>query len=156
MKLSPQLLKSSDPYGGFLHWLSVWRPNPDDPDPEMPGLKQQMIIFISVKPEEVCLCGSGQLYGQCCQPKPEWQPICYNLGAEGYSFLVPQEALFHNVDGPTLRRRLDEDSRLAIVEDTPDNAFWILWGDRPWKLNLGSLVLATLSCNRTKPCWSRP
>ena len=61
--------------------------------------------------------------------KPEWHAICYNPAAEGYSLLAPQEALFHEVDGPTLRQRLDADSRLACVEDTSENAFWILWGD---------------------------
>ena len=51
MKLSRELLKQIDPYSGFLLLISIWRPNPDDPDPEMPGLKQQTLIFVPVKPE---------------------------------------------------------------------------------------------------------
>jgi hypothetical protein len=129
VNLSPKLLKQTDPYGGFLLWISFWRPNPADPDPEMPGLKQQMFSFLPVKPDQLCLCGSGQLYRDCCRPKRDWQPICHNPGMEGYSVLVPQEALFETVDAPTLKRRLDDDPRLAIVEDTPGGGFWSLWGD---------------------------
>jgi hypothetical protein len=129
VKLSPKLLKQTDSYGGFLLFISFWRPNPSDPDPEMPGLKQQMISFLPVKPDQPCLCGSGQDYQDCCRPKRDWQPICHNPGAEGYSFLAPQEALFETVDAPTLKQRLDDDPRLAIVEDTPGGGFWIMWGD---------------------------
>lgn len=129
MKLSPQLLEQTDPYGGFLVWTSYWRPNPNDPDPEMPGLKQAITAFVTLKPEERCMCGSGRPFEVCCRPKPLWEPVCYNPGAEGYSFLVPQEALFEQVKAPTLKERLDDDPRLAIVEDTPGGGFWILWGD---------------------------
>ncbi len=129
MKLSPKLVKQNDPYGGFLLWGSYWRPNPADPDPEMPGLKQAATIYLPLKPKDPCLCGSGQPYGACCRPKPAWQPICHNPGAQDFSFLAPQEALFKRVAAPTLKQRLDDHPWLAIVDDTPHGGFWILWGD---------------------------
>jgi hypothetical protein len=110
----------------------------------MPGVKQQMILYLPVKPEQSCLCGSGQPYGQCCQPKPDWQPICYNPGAEGYSLLLPQEALFKQVDGLTLRQRLDADPRLAIVDDTPEGGFWILWGDPALESEFGIICFGDI------------
>ncbi len=144
MKLSRELLKQVDPYGGFLLLISIWRPNPDDPDPEMPGLKQQTLIFVSVKPEDACLCGSGQPYQDCCRPKPLWQPICHNPGAQDYSLVVPQEALFKQVDGATLRERFRDDPRLVCVEDTPDSGFWILWGDPAVETEYGMICFGDL------------
>lgn len=144
MKLSPELIKQTDPYGGFLLWVSHWRPNPDDPDPEMPGLKQSSINYMPLQPDDDCLCGSGLTYADCCQPKPMWEPICHNPGLDGYSFLVPQEAVFKQVDAPTLKERLDDDIRLAIVDDTPAGGFWILWGDPGFETELGVIGFGDL------------
>lgn len=144
MKLSPKLVKQSDPYGGFLLWTSLWRPNPDDPDPEMPGLKQSTFSYLPVEPEDDCLCGSGQRYADCCQPKPIWQPICHNPNLEGYSFLEPQEALFKQVDTSTLKERLEDDIRLEIVEDTPTGGFWILWGEPAYETEYGIICFGDL------------
>ncbi len=142
--LSPKLLKTSDPYGGFLLWGSFWKPDPQAPDPEMPGLKQQAIIYVSVKPEETCLCGSGQPYGVCCRPKPDWQPVCHNPGAESYSPVVPQEALFERVDGPLLRERLMDDPHLACVDDAPGRGFWIYWGEVALETELGIICFGDI------------
>ena len=43
--------------------------------------------------------------------------------------MAPQEAFFKRVDATALKQRLDDDIRLAIVEDTPTGGFWILWGE---------------------------
>ncbi len=129
MIISPELLKNLDPNGGFLSYLIFWRPDPQAPDPAMPGLKQQGVFFKSVKPNEPCLCGSGRTYGQCCRLKPTWQVICYNPGAKGYSQVVLQEVTIQAIDPPTLKQRLDDDPRLAITDDTGKGGFWILWGD---------------------------
>jgi hypothetical protein len=95
----------------------------------MPGLKQQMTAFKAVKPNELCLCGSGRRYGQCCRPKPNWYIICYNPGMKGYSEAVPQQVTITAVDPLTLKRRLSDDPRLAITEDTPTGGFWIYWDE---------------------------
>lgn len=124
--------------------MSVWKPNPADPDPEMPGLKQSMIFYQAVGLKDKCLCGSGQPYEICCRPKRDWQPVCYNPGAEGYSLLLPQEVLFTQVDGPVLRERLDADSRLACVEDTSKTGFWILWGDPALETEFGIMCFGDL------------
>ena len=144
MKLSPELARQSDPYGGFLLWISFWRPNPDDPDPEMPGLKQSVISYMPLQRMDDCMCGSGRAYAACCQPKPIWEPVCHNPGLEGYSVLVPQEALFKQVDAPTLKERPDDDPRLAIVEDTPTSGFWILWGGPGFETEYGVIGFGDL------------
>ncbi len=40
-----------DMHGGFLCRWTYWRPNPDDPDPDMPGLKQQITMYMAVRPD---------------------------------------------------------------------------------------------------------
>lgn len=144
MKLSPELIKQTDPYGGFLLWVSFWRPNPDDPDPEMPGLKQSSINYLSLQPGDVCLCGSGKTYAVCCQPKPMWEPVCHNPSLEGYSILAPQAALFRQVDAPTLKERFNDEIRLEIVEDTPAGGFWILWGEPAYETELGIICFGDI------------
>ena len=37
--------------GGFLCRWTYWRPNPDDPAPDMPGLKQHLTMYIAVRPD---------------------------------------------------------------------------------------------------------
>jgi len=143
MKLSPKLAKQSDPYGGFLLWTTFWRPNPADPDPEMPGLKQSMISYVSLQPEADCMCGSGRTYAACCQAKPLWKPVCHNPDMLGYSVLVPQEARFKTVEAKTLKARFD-DIRLAIVEDTPTGGFWIYWGNPGFETEYGVIGFGDL------------
>ncbi len=135
--LTPKLLKTNDPYGGFLLWGSFWKPDPQAPDPDMPGLKQQAIIYVSVEPEKTCLCGSGRPYGVCCRPKPDWRPVCHNPGAKDYSLVVPQETLFKRVDGPALHDHLLHNPHLACVEDTLDGGFWLYWGVLALETELG-------------------
>jgi hypothetical protein len=129
LELSPDLLEQVDPYGGFIQYITFWRPDPAAPDPDMPGLKMQSTFFKAVKPGEPCLCGSGRRYGQCCRPKRAWQIICANPGMKGYSGVVPQKVAIEVLDAPTLKQRLKDDPRLAITEDIPGGGFWIYWGD---------------------------
>ncbi|MGH9846713.1 MAG: SEC-C metal-binding domain-containing protein [Blastocatellia bacterium] len=124
---------------GFLCWSSHWRPNPDDPDPDMPGQKLSMSSFIPAQSNDTCLCGSGKTYAACCRPERYWHPICPNPGLRGYSFLVPQNATFHSVDGATLRARLSNDKRLHCVENSEERGFWIYWGDPPCEDQYGIL-----------------
>ena len=139
-----------DPDGGFLCHSVHWRPNPDDPDPEMPGQKVSMAGFIPVRPEDACLCGSGNTYRICCQPKRYWHPICLNPDAEGYSLLAPQSARFHPVDGTALRDRLTEDTRWVCVEDRPKKSFWIFWGDPALEDPYGILCFGDLEIKQNR------
>jgi len=118
-----------DPNSGFLCLSMHWRPNPNDPDPEMPGQKLSMVSFIPARPKDLCLCGSGKRYGECCRRQRYWHPICPNPGLRGYSLLAPQSATFKNVNGRALRERLMTDIRLQCVEDRSERGFWIYWGD---------------------------
>lgn len=120
---------SVDVNGGFLCLWTYWRPDSAAPDPEMPGLKQQMLTYLAVAPMAACLCGSGKTYRRCCQALPYWRPICPNLDLQGYSLLAPQTATFLAVDGAAIHARFMDDVRLHCVEDTPARAFWILWGE---------------------------
>ena len=118
-----------DVNGGFLCQWTHWRPNPDDPDPDRPGLKQQITMYMAVRPDADCLCGSGRQYGDCCRRQRYWYPICPNPGLEGYSFLAPQEAIFAPVDGRAIRMALMDEIRVHDVELTPRRSFWIYWGE---------------------------
>ena len=151
MNLSPELLKKTDPYGGFLVLISFWRPDPTAPDPEMPGLKQSTLVYVEAQPNEPCLCGSGQTYGDCCRPKREWHPICYNPGAEDYSLVQPQEAIFKVLDAATLKERLDDDVRLEPVEDAPTTGFWLFWDEPAVEAEYGIINFGDieLKANRT-------
>jgi len=133
-----------DPDGGFLCMTMHWRPNPEDPDPDMPGQKLSMSSYIPVSPEEDCLCDSGEQYRACCQRQRSWRPVCPNPGMQGYSLLSPQSATFHNVHGPTIRERLMADMRLRCVDESPDSSFWIFWGDPPAEDQYGILCFGDL------------
>lgn len=137
-------LSSLDPNGGFLCHSVHWQPNPNDPDPEMPGKKFSMISYIPVQPNDACLCSSGETYSNCCQPKRYWHPVCPNPDMKGYSLLVSQSALFHPVDGAALRDQLMEDSRLVCVEDSLEKGFWIYWGDPLLENQYGILCFGDL------------
>jgi hypothetical protein len=115
--------------GGFLCQWVYWRPNPGDPDPDMPGLKQKITMYMPVEPEAACLCGSGKSYGACCRLRRYWYPICPNPLRQGYSFLVPQQAIFPGVDGRAIAQALWDDVRLHDVEATPARSFWVYWGE---------------------------
>jgi hypothetical protein len=125
----PDVQPAMDMNGGFLCFGTYWQPDPAAPDPEMPGLKQQMVTYLPLAPAADCLCGSGKSYARCCKTLPYWQPVCPNPGLERYSLLAPQSATFRAVDGATIHERLIDDLRLHCVEDTLDRAFWNLWGE---------------------------
>jgi Uma2 family endonuclease len=60
-----------DMNGWFLCFWTYWQPDPAAPDPEMPGLKQEMVTYLPVAPAADCLCGSGKSYAGCCQTQTE-------------------------------------------------------------------------------------
>lgn len=138
----------TDPYGGFLSMTTYWRPNPEDPDPRVPGQKTAMAIYLPVRPDEACLCGSDKTYGVCCRPKIFWHPVAPDPNMGGYDFLAPQAATFRSVDGATLRERLLADPRLYCVEDRPEKAFWVYWGDPPVESRYGTYCFGDLELKR--------
>ena len=142
---------SIDPDGGFLCVTTCWRPNPDDPDPEMPGQKLSTASYIPVLPEEDCLCGSGKPFRACCRPRRAWRPVCLNPDGQGYSLVAPQSATFHDVDGPVVRARLLADMRLYYVDESIESSFWTLWGDPALEIQYGILCFGDIELeeNRT-------
>jgi hypothetical protein len=106
-----------------------WRPNPSDPDPDMPGEKMSIASFIPTGINAMCLCGSGKVYGECCRRQRYWHPICPNPGLQGYSLVSLPSATFKNVDDAVIRERLTADVRLQCIEDSPERGFWVYWGD---------------------------
>ncbi len=149
--LPPELSGLIDPDGGFLCLTIHWRPNPDDPDPDMPGHKLSMSSYIPVSPGEDCLCGSGKPYRSCCRRQRKWRPVCPNPGMEGYSLVAPQSATFHNVDRPAIRERLMADTRLRCMDESLRNSFWIFWGDPVMESEYGIMCFGDfeLKDNRT-------
>lgn len=149
-RLPPELAGLVDPDGGFLAMTTHWRPNPEDPDPDMPGQKMTMTSFIPAWPTEDCLCSSGKSYGACCQRRRVWHPICPNPDMQGYSLLAPQSATFNNVDGPALRERLMADIRLRCVDESDKSSFWLLWGDPPVEDQYGILCFGDIELKRNR------
>lgn len=117
-----------NPDSGFLCMTSHWRPDPEAADPEMPGQKLSMTSYILVFPNEPCMCGSGKRYGDCCQLKNLWHPVCPNPGRQGYSLVKPQTATFRSVNGDVIRERLMADRRLRCTDNSQASAFWIFHG----------------------------
>jgi hypothetical protein len=151
--MTPRLLPDEldvliDPDGGFLCLTSHWRPNPRDPDPEMPGEKISMSSYLPCSPSAPCLCGSGLPYGRCCRPKPDWQPVCPNPGGRGYSLVRPQSATFHGVDRAAIRSRLAADPRFRCTVDEAQLGFFVLWGDPPFRDQYGILGFGDVELKR--------
>jgi hypothetical protein len=144
-------LSKLDPDGGLLCFSVHWRPNPEDPDPDMPGHKLTMISYIPLEPGDVCLCGSGKIFSNCCQPKTHWHPICLDPGAEGYSSTVPQSTRLHPVDGTALREQFMKDRRLYCSDESIESSFWTFWGDPVLEDQYGILCFGDfeLKQNRT-------
>jgi len=127
--LKSRNLRRLDPGGGVLVCTTYWRPQPGAPDPEQPGEKASVLSYLPTKAKEPCPCGSGTVFEACCQPLPYWQPLCPNPGMQGYSPLSPQSATFPKISRDRVSSFLQEDIRLYCVEDTPQRAFWVYWGD---------------------------
>jgi hypothetical protein len=140
-----------DPNGGYLCMWVYWRPNPDDPNPEVPSLKQSMTTYIPAKPSDPCLCGSGKRFRDCCRARPYWHPVCPNPDAESYSLLAPQEVMCKNVNSALVREHLMEDVRLQCVDDTINSAFWVYWGDPALDtLPYGTLCFGDIELKRNR------
>ncbi len=122
-------LRQFDPNGGVLVLTTYWRPQAGDPHPEQPGEKLSILSYLPTEAQELCLCGSGQTFGDCCQPLPYWRPVCPNPGMQGYSLVRPQAARFTPIATQMAYAFLQDDVRLYCVGDTPQRAFWIYWGD---------------------------
>lgn len=142
--IPPELSGMIDPDAGFLCMTSHWRPNPEHPNPEMPGQKLSMISFIPALPTQTCLCGSRKLYRDCCSRQRQWHPICPDPGMGGYSLVAPQSATFCQVDGRAIRERLSADARLRCTVDSLESSFWVLWGDPPVRDQYGILCFGDI------------
>lgn len=147
--LMPDLSKI-DENGGFLCFSTHWRPNPDAPDPDMPGNKLAAISYIPLRPDNICLCGSGKTYSHCCQPKRYWHPVCLDPDMEGYSLLAPQSATFHHVNGAALREQLMEDTRLYCTDESMKSSFWVFWDDPAREDQYGVLCFGDFELKRNR------
>ncbi len=146
----PDLLELIDPDSGFLCITTHWRPNPEDPDPEMPGQKLSMSSYIPALPEMDCLCGSGKPYRDCCQRQRLWRPVCPNPDMQGYSLVTPQSATFRQIDGQAIRERLAADTRLRYVDKGFESSFWVFWGDPPVEDEYGILCFGDIELKKNR------
>ena len=141
-----------DPNRGFLCMTSHWRPDPEAPNPEMPGEKLSMSSYIPILPRERCLCGSGKRYRDCCQLECLWHPVCPNPGGpdNGFSLTRPQSARFQDVDGDALRERLMADARLRCTDTSRASGFWAFFGDPPVEEEYGILCFGDVELKRDR------
>jgi hypothetical protein len=133
-----------DPSGGVLLYTTYWRPAQGAPDPDHPGEKVNMVSYLPVAPKQDCPCGSGNLFQACCQPRPSWHPVCFNLGMQGYRPMEPQVARFSNVPSDAVYDFLQNDDQFYCVEDNKPHAFWILWGEPALQTPYGILCFGDL------------
>ena len=132
-----------DPYGGVLVITTCWRPRPDDPNPEQPGDRVSLQIYHPTNPQDFCPCGSGKRFAACCQWLPYWRLVCPNPW-QGYSLIHPQSARFTNIPYKAVHAFLQDDERLHCIEDTPQRAFWIYWGNPAFAIPQGRLCFGDI------------
>ena len=129
----PELYKGPvNPDAGFLCYVVCWRPKADALEDDLTGEKQTMMNYIPCAPDQACLCGSGRLFQDCCQPRRLWHPLCPNPGVPeiaGYSKMRGQSATFTRIGVDFVRAQLMDDIRLRCTEDAPNQGFWIYEGD---------------------------
>ena len=118
-----------DVNGGYICLWSHWKPDPNLPNPDMPGMKEDLITYMPQANEELCMCGSGKPFEACCRQEQYWWPFCADPELEGFSLLAPQSLTFRQIDGAVLRERLMEDDRLNCTDDRPESGSWSYWGD---------------------------
>jgi len=58
---------------------------------------------------------------------------------QGYSLMRSQSARFTNILADAVYTFLQNDERLYCVEDTPDHAFWVYWGEPALDVPYGTL-----------------
>jgi len=58
---------------------------------------------------------------------------------QGYSLMRSQSARFTNIPADAVYAFLQNDERLYCVEDTPDRAFWVYWGELELDVPYGTL-----------------
>lgn len=132
-----------DPYGGVLVTTTCWRPRPADPNPDEPGERVSLMIYHPTNAEDSCPCGSGKRFSACCQWLPYWRPVCPNPG-QGCSLMHPQSARFSNIPYNAVHAFLQDDDRLHCIEDTPQRAFWIYWGNPAFAIPQGRLCFGDI------------
>ncbi len=142
--LPPEFAKQVKFDSGFLCMTMHWRPKLDDPNPNRPGQKVSTVSFLAVSPDDPCLCGSGKIYRLCCRVKTDWVPLSPNPGGEDFSLIAPQIATYQNVDGSAIRKALTGDLRLLCTDDSPENGFWVYFGDEPVQEQFGTLCFGDL------------
>jgi hypothetical protein len=69
-------LDDLDPDGGVLALLTCWRPRPTHPASDPVGEKLSILSYLPTCARELCPCGSGRRFANCCQPLPYWHLLC--------------------------------------------------------------------------------
>src|SRR5713226_1489936 len=137
-------IRRMDPDGGVLISTTYWRPRSGNPNPEQPGEKLSILSYLPTDAGGLCPCGSGKLFGACCQPLPYWRPVCLNPGMLGYSLLRLQTARFMHIPVDAVYAYLKDDKRLYCTEDTPQRMFWIYWGNPAFDAPYGTICFGDL------------
>ena len=128
---TPEVYKGPiDPDGGFLCFVTCWRPQAGEDDADAPGEKRPMSSYIPVAPDHPCLCGSGKTFAACCQPKRLWYMVCPNPGIPGEAGPQSDESAVGHISqrGRGVRAPASMDD-IRLRGDTPERAFWIYEGD---------------------------
>ncbi|GLV57986.1 hypothetical protein KDH_48200 [Dictyobacter sp. S3.2.2.5] len=133
-------LRSLDPDGGVVAVMVCWRPCAKDPDPEQPGEKVFISSYLPLGASDLCCCGSGKRFADCCQPLPYWRPVCKNPSMQTYSLMHPQAAYFKHIPDDVVYAFLQNDERLyCVADDGSQHGCWLYWGDPAYDAPYGTL-----------------
>lgn len=140
-----------DPNGGVLAYSTYWRPQPSNSNPEQPREKVAITSYLPTNTRDVCRCGSGKPFGDCCQSLPYWQLVCPNPGIEqGHSLFTPQSATFTNIPADGVHDFLQKDACTFCVDETKRGNFWLYWGYPALQTPLGILCFGDFELKKKR------
>lgn len=131
----------------YYVYVSHWQPDPEAPNPNMPGRKAIMSMLKPAEPGMCCVCGSGKSFAACCKRRNYWILVCHNPDFNGYSNVEIHTATYHPPDSLVVRAALIADARFRCNDNGEENPHWLFHNNSPHRfteygeINLGDIEL---------------
>ena len=127
---------------GFFS-LDVSYVAPDDTFSE--SRKLQTMAFHPLDPEAPCPCGSGEIFGNCCDPLGLMRVFTLNPDGNGYSPMVFYSETWEPwPDQDKLRSSLKCNEAFLTTADSEDRTFWNYRGEKLILRGPGPLIFGTV------------
>lgn len=111
------------------------------------GRTIQSLLFHEVAPQDLCPCGSGQMFGDCHRDPKRVPLLCRDLDAETYSEIRACESTFPVSDDDAAVHALKAAPELKLTQEIAGRRFWQYIGTPPADSPLGDIVFATVEWN---------